>query len=89
MQDIEALHAFHSTDDISSGITLGMADMQTGSAGVGKHIQAVKLRFRIIPYIGFESFMRKPILLPFFFNLLVIIIHKCFLHIKSRPSRTT
>src|SRR5439155_26415075 len=75
MQNIEAAHAFVTRDDISSGITLGMSDVQPRSARIREHVEDVKFRLGWIEilFAGIWRVKKLPFFpdrLPFRFDLI-------------------
>src|SRR6266513_1342261 len=44
MQNVEVAHPFVSRDDIGGGVSFGMTDVQTSSAGIREHVENVKFR---------------------------------------------
>ena len=56
MEDVEAPHAFVPPDDIGGGVAFRVADVQAGTARIGKHVQNVVFRLgrikAIIPRTG-------------------------------------
>ena len=63
MQDIEALHALVAAKNVGSRITFGVADMQSRTGRIRKHIKAVEL-FACLGVIRLESLVFEPVLLP-------------------------
>ena len=48
VQNVKSLHSFVAAVDVAGDIPFGMADMQPGTAWIGKHIEDIALRFVII-----------------------------------------
>ena len=48
MQNVEAAHPLVARDDVGGGVTFRMADMQSGAARIGEHVEHVKFRLRRI-----------------------------------------
>ena len=70
VEHVKTSEPFISGNDIGGGITLGMSDVQAGSARIRKHIQHVVFRFRGIEFflarVGcVEKLFVIPNLLPF------------------------
>src|SRR5436190_289396 len=51
MKNVETVQPFVARDDVGGGITFRMADMQTGAARVGEHVEDVELRFGRIEFL--------------------------------------
>ena len=71
-----ALHPFESPIHIAAREGIHVPDMQTFGRRIRKHHQIVK-RFRSVNYIGYIEALLVPRLLPFGFNLHMIV--SCFL----------
>jgi hypothetical protein len=73
VEHVVALHAPVARDDVGGGVALGVPDVQSGAARVGKHVEHVELRLRGIEsrLAGIrhrERFLRLPMALPLGFK---------------------
>ena len=88
VQHVVALHAPHPCDHIGGGVTLGVADMQTVTGGIGKHIEHIK--FGLVAQFGTgrrtKDGMIGPGLLPLGLNRLWIVgvRHRSILALVTR-----
>src|ERR1043165_5001902 len=73
MEDIETLKPLISGPAIRQHITAPVADMETRSGRVWKHIQAVILRSRIV-VLRFVKTILDPVFAPFRFDLSRIVV---------------
>ena len=74
MENIEAFHAQVPADDICCGISLGMADMQSGSGWIREHVEDVDTRPLV--FVGSaKSPGPVPVLLPLRFNSAEVKLH--------------
>ena len=74
MKDVEALCAFGTADDVGTGVTLRVADVQPGARRVGEHVERVKLRLRRIG-TGAERVLLVPKGLPVRFNFGEVVVY--------------
>jgi hypothetical protein len=72
MEHVEPLHALVTGDDIGGGIAFKMTDVQSGSGGIGKHVEAIKLGLRLVIHRPKRP-MLFPIGLPFRLDGVVIV----------------
>ena len=72
VQNVEALHALHSCNDVGCGVTFGVTYVQARARGIGEHIQYVVLGLGKIVQVGVEGFILFPVFRPFFFYLIEI-----------------
>ena len=74
MEHVEAFQPFIAAVDVAGDVSEGMADVKSGAAGIGEHVQDVVFGFsRIVA--GLKSVIVSPILLPFLFDLGEIVFH--------------
>jgi hypothetical protein len=71
---IEAFEAFVAAVNIGGDVAEGMAYVEAGAAGVGKHIKHVALGFAEIVVHGVGAGL-LPVLLPFFFYFPEMVDH--------------
>ena len=74
-QNVIALHPALSGQHFHAAVSLDVADVHTGSAGIGELDQSVKLGL-VAEILRFEEPFIFPFLLPFGFNLLKIVFHE-------------
>ncbi|EMR00748.1 hypothetical protein ADICEAN_04134 [Cesiribacter andamanensis AMV16] len=73
MQHIVALHALEARNDIGGNVAKGVAYVQAGARGVGKHVKRVELGL-VMPDLGLVKVLLLPALLPLAFNLQEVIL---------------
>ena len=93
MENIESALALVAGDDVSGGVAFGVADVQPGPAGVGKHVERIELgRFRIESLVAWprhaEGLLLVPSLLPLGFKLVEGIGFASFAHRASSYPET-
>src|SRR6267142_4686783 len=65
MQDVEPAHSPVTRADAGGGITFRMPDVQTGAAGIGKHVEHVELRFgRVEIFVARIWYVKNLALFP-------------------------
>src|ERR1017187_4863875 len=65
MKNIEAAHPLITRHDVGGGVTLRMADVQTGPAWIRKHVEYVELRFgRIEIFLAWVERVKKLAFVP-------------------------
>ena len=70
VQDVVAAHALEARDDVGRGVTLRVAHMQSGAAGIGKHVEDIGLGPRLVgPGRRPEGSFTLPARLPLGFDL--------------------
>ena len=76
MEHVETLHALVAAQDVGGGVAFRMADVEARPAGVREHVETVELwlAFRVVRRL--ERLVFQPVLLPFFLNGGVIVVHK-------------
>src|SRR5688572_8996608 len=72
MQHVETTHPFVPAYDIGRGVPFQMADMQTRSRGIGKHIQTIEFLAAWLVN-GAKALLRLPMRLPLELNGLMIV----------------
>src|SRR5665647_1078201 len=75
VEDIESFHSLVSAEDISCCISLGVTNMQTCTGRVREHVENIALVWIGEVPRSFESFIVFPVLLPFLFYLVEIVVH--------------
>ncbi len=74
MQHIVPLAALIAGDDICSGVSLEVSDMQARTARVGEHVQNIIFRF-VVSFFGTEALVFIPVCLPFFLYGVKVVTH--------------
>ena len=64
VEDVEAVGLLVAGEDVRSGVTFGVADVQAGAGGVGEHVQDVVLRLTAGDRLGAERGASFPGGLP-------------------------
>ena len=75
MQDVESFQSLEAAVDVAGDVSEGMSHMQTGSAGIGKHIEHIAFRpAGVVGHlIGTQVF---PTFLPFSLDIPELVFHK-------------
>ena len=73
VQDVEPAHPLVAADDVGGGVALGMADVQAGAAGVGKHVEDVELGPGRVEVDRAEGLVPLPFGLPLGLDALRVI----------------
>ena len=72
IQNVEALHAFFTGNDVQSGVRARMSDMQTGAGRIRKFDQGIKF-FLVMVDFYLVGFLIVPDFLPLFLNGMKIV----------------
>ena len=76
VEHVKALLTLETRIDIAGNITQRMAHMQSRTAGIGEHVEHIKLLFAVV-FGHLIGFLFHPSLLPFLLNVSEIVIHCC------------
>ena len=81
VEDVEALLALVARVDVAGDVAQRVADVQTCSRGIGKHVEDVELlTCWVLRHL--VGLMVPPVLLPFLFDLSEIVFH-CYVFVLS------
>ena len=75
MENVETLHPLEASDDVSRGVTDGMADVQPRPRWVGEHVEDVVFR-QIGSLARLEEFLFLPVALPLRLDFLRVVGHR-------------